>query len=251
MKHINKGKYIVPRVIGWIFMLPLVSTVAFAAYSAVSASITEHNSLAYNVSMGNYERAEKLLKRGVSPDCTADSNKKAADGEQTLLALLCENGGFWDYSGYAVDYEVTDEELAMAKLLIEYGADTEHRTYKHEYDSSQHELVNAADIYQSSDKCGYTPLLYAVRYGHIEYVKLLVESGADVNAADYCGFTPVLTVSDNFDDDDGLEMLEYLLQSGGKTTGVTRFYQDGEFLAQRHRAGSDPWENEKIEELLK
>jgi len=38
---------------------------------------------------------------------------------------------------------------------------------------------------------GFTPLHYAAYEGHLDVVKLLVEAGADVNARDYSNFTPL------------------------------------------------------------
>ena len=40
---------------------------------------------------------------------------------------------------------------------------------------------------------GYTPLNIASENGHTEVVQLLINAGADVNQADYDGYTPLYT----------------------------------------------------------
>ena len=49
--------------------------------------------------------------------------------------------------------------------------------------------VNAIDMY------GWTPLIGASRYGHKDIVELLLKGGADVNAIDKYGRTPLILAS--------------------------------------------------------
>jgi hypothetical protein len=51
-------------------------------------------------------------------------------------------------------------------------------------------LDKGADV-NARDKYGWTPLHEAASYGHLDIVKLLVERGADVNARDKDGRTPL------------------------------------------------------------
>ena len=39
---------------------------------------------------------------------------------------------------------------------------------------------------------GWTPLMWAARYGHTDTVKILLDAGADVNAKDESGWTPLI-----------------------------------------------------------
>jgi hypothetical protein len=242
MPYVPSKKYMIPRVIGILCFLPLVGTILLIVYSVVSTKISNYNSLWYNVDNGNYSRAETLLEKGISPDCTVDSNDPAKDGEQTILSVLCENGGFSD----GFDDEETEEELAMIQLLIDYGADIEYVSYRHEKSNYSHTYSEEQDYYQPSDGCGYTPLLYAVRHGNTLCVKLLVKNGADVNVSDYCGFNTVATVADNLSDEDGAEILQYLIEKGASTETVTNFGQTNEFLALRNESRG----NEEIERIL-
>lgn len=251
MKRNGKKAFVVPLIFGCVFMLPLVSTIVLFISSVIETKVEHSQSLAYNVSCGNYSQAERLLKKGVSPDCTAESNEPAKDGEQTLLALMCENGGFWDSFDDPKDSDFTEDEEKMFRLLIEYGADVNSVSYRHQKESSNHRVTDEYSYYLPDDECGYTPLMYAVRYRHPEMVKILVENGADVNYRDFCGFTPVMTIADNLDDEDGEEMLLYLIENGATLSGYTEFGQDIAFLAFRQTTATYPFDNDGIIEIIK
>lgn len=228
----KKSKYIVPGIIGGVFMMPLIFVVVFMGYSMVSGAWTMHNSLAVQVQKGNYERVEALLQKGVSPDCTLESNEKAKDGERTVLSYLCECGGFWDDFEDPVDDVVTDEELAMMKLLIDYGADVNAVQYRHarEYESHCYRDANDPYAFRNTDECGYTPFLYAVDSGEMITVQLLVENGADINTADFCGYTAVHRIADFPDDEQYAEMLPYLIEQGADVYAVNNYGQDAGML---------------------
>lgn len=242
--------YIIPRVLSILNFIPLVFIVIFIAAILVNGHVKDNNSLAHNVNIGNYERVEKLLKKGVSPDCTLESNEPAENGEQTLLSVLCENYGFVDEFDTPLDHEVTTEELVMIELLIDYGADIEAVSYKHNKDFKQHYDKDEYSFYQVDDKCGYTPLMYAVKQGSTEIAELLIRKGADVNARDYCGFTPVAIVADNLDDDPGVEILRMLIDNGANIFTSTNFGQSPQWLAYRQTQGSMPLDNDGIREII-
>lgn len=221
----KKAKYIVPGIIGGVFMMPLIFVVAYMEVYMLSSVWTEHNSLAIQVQKGNYERVEKLLQKGVSPDCTLDSNEQAKDGERTILSYLCECGGFWDDFEDPVDDVVTDEELAMMQLLIGYGADVNAVQYRHAKENKSHYYrdVNNPYDFRNTDECGYTPFMYAVDSGDMVTVKLLVENGADVNTADFCGYTAIHLIADFPKDECYAEMLPYLIEQGADVYAVNNY----------------------------
>lgn len=242
----KRKTYLVFRVLGIICMIPLLIVLIMIPYEIITSKIHKHNSLRYHVMQGNFEDVERILESGVSPDCTLESNDPAEPGEQTLLSVLCENG-FTDMGGDPRDDEETEEELKMIQLLIDYGADIESTTYYHEKEATSHQYNEESDYYNSSDKCGYTPLLLAVYNGRIETVKLLVENGADINATDFCGFNAIATVADNMNDQYGVEILAYLLEQGCNKNAVTNYGQTISFLASRHSNGT---KNEEIRKML-
>ncbi|MBQ4282347.1 MAG: ankyrin repeat domain-containing protein [Lachnospira sp.] len=245
-----KKTYLILRIIGCIFMVPLVGIIGLFVHSAISTAIEHKTLLAYSVTTGDYEQAEYLLKKGVNPDCTLESNKLAQNGEQTLLSLLCEKGGFIDALEDPVDDVVTEEELDMIRLLIKYGADLEAVDYIHEKNCEWHEYQEKADYYNRMEGCGYTPLLHAVEGGHYEIVKVLVESGADVEAKGYDGFNVVHIVAEILKDSDGEEMLQYLIDNGARADELTNYMQDAAFLAERHHLSYRDWDNDGIMKII-
>lgn len=246
-----KKRFLIPTIIGSIFLVPFLGMEILFIYSFGATAIEQHTSLGYCVTNGNYERAEKLLKKGVNPDCTLESNKQAGKGEQTLLSILCENGGFIDHFEDPVDYEVTEEEIAMIRLLIKYGADIETVDYRHKEDYEGHKRQIWEDYYNVSDECGYTPLLHAVDGGYEEIVKILVEAGADTNAKGYSGYNAVHIIADDFQDYRGEEMLKYLVENGARVDEITNYGQDAIFLAERNNAGDYEWDNDGILKIIR
>ncbi|MCM1160945.1 MAG: ankyrin repeat domain-containing protein [Roseburia sp.] len=244
-----KKYYLVPKIVGWVFLIPIFLLVGLIAFAYISTSISHHNSLGYQVMHGNYSRAEQIMKKGVSPDCTLESNEPAKPGEQTLLSLLCEKG-FVNTFEESIDEEETEEELKMIQLLIDYGADLESRTYQHNLSYSDHFYHDEPDLYACSDMCGYTPFLYAVYMGNEKTVKLLVENGADIHVEDYCGFNAILTIADNLNDSNGLSLLQYLLEKGCDQNHYTHYYQEANFLSSRHYSSDSEPLNKKMQELF-
>ena len=66
-----------------------------------------------------------------------------------------------------------------------------------------------------------TPLHYAVQNGHKDVLKILVKSGADINALDSCDSSALHLLTEQIDTEnkDGLdECLEYLLEQDSRFT---------------------------------
>lgn len=232
---------IVLKIVGWIFLLPLIGTIVMVCAAMISTKIKLDNSLWYNVNAGNFERVEKLIDNGASPNCTKDSNEPAKDGEISILVSLCMHHGFTTQSGFeeTKDYELTEDEKKMIQLLIDKGADMEYRYYYHtEHDFSNH--------YYSSDGCGSTPLLCAVRHGDFELVKLLVENGADINARDAYGYNAAALVADELRDETGAEIAKYLVDHGAETECTTKLDTDIWFMLWRNTKDG----NDKIAEIF-
>jgi ankyrin repeat protein len=61
-----------------------------------------------------------------------------------------------------------------------------------------------------------TPLIDAVKYGHIERAKTLIESGADVNAKDKIGNTPLIEAAGRFD----VDLVELLIARGANVNAM-------------------------------
>ncbi len=212
-------------ILGSVLMLPLLISLIYVGSVKFDDWQRNHNSLVYNVNHGNYARVEALLKEGANPDCTLH-NLPADEGKKALLSYMCENNGFMDEFDNPVDASLTREEREMMQLLIDYGADVNRVDYDHAKESAVHKTLSEADYDSNTDACGFTPLMYAVRSGDSMTVQFLVENGADVNAADYCGYTPVHIAVSCLDGRSGAYMLEYLIEQGADVTAVTNYGQD-------------------------
>lgn len=231
----------VTKILAWVCMMPLIGSIVFLCAAFVSGRIYDKESLPHNILSYNYEQSEKILKSGVTPDCNTYGNNEATYSDRTLLYTLCTKP----------EDEETEKRLQMAELLLEYGADIEYRPFYHgENDDRHFPSGDEYDIYETTDHCGETALLCAVRSGNLESVKFLVEHGADVNACDYCGFNALNIAADYLEDEEGLEIVKYLIEHGADAKNITNFGQSAVWLAERQRSGTDPYENDEILALL-
>ena len=131
------------------------------------------------------ELAELLIKKGYI------LNKIYRNG-QTPLMTVCE--------GIKPDSERNSEYIQMAKLLLKYGADPnltsggpveQETALMMTLENSNNDMArvlieNGADV-NASDAAGITPLMIAARRGNVEGVAMLLKRGAAVNACDQDG----------------------------------------------------------------
>ena len=167
-------------VLGILFLLPIISVMAVSVKSHIKYS----KNLCYQLKFGTAKDVERLLLKGVSPECERghlDKNVMAENADYTVLFYLCD------------DQEVPEHAEKM-ELLIKYGADINRTVNCCDYTPEEH----LGDTYQEevgyNDRCGLTPLMEACHASNYEAVKILLEHGADVNARDYCGETPLIYV---------------------------------------------------------
>ena len=226
----KKKFYLIPKIIGCLCMVPLVGSITFVVGAIIVTNVKQQSSLAYHVMNNDIKGTERLLKKGVSPDCTLESNSPAENGEQTLLSILCEKG-FTDLTGHEKDGDPKDE-LAMIELLLDYGADTEVVHYFHEKDDPCHGYEDEMSVYKANDRCGSTPLLDAVYVGKTDVVEVLLEHGADVNAKDFSGYN-AMNVAAEFLDDSNMDIVNLLMEYGCDPGNVTNFKQSSFFLVYR------------------
>jgi hypothetical protein len=75
---------------------------------------------------------------------------------------------------------------------------------------------------------GYTALHYAILYGHVEAVALLLESGADPNLEDLHGTKPLehCALTDALDGLAALEVTQLLLRSGAHAIETAKTYAE-------------------------
>lgn len=243
--------YVLFRVLGGIFSFPLVAVTVLLIAAVIADTVHKTTSLSYNVYRLNTTRVERILRMGVTPDCTEESNAHAQNGEPTLLYQLVTYDYDTRLSSQNLTYEeYKEKEIEMMRLLIKYGADVNYVTYNHDKNYPEHQLTDDYSMYNSSDECGSTPLMAATYRADLNVIKLLVENGADVNAVDYCGYNVIDIVADNLNDEQGYEIYKYYIEQGVDPNNATNFNQNAAWLAFRQSVGSSPLKNDKIRASL-
>ena len=236
---------LVLRIFGTIFMVPLIMAAGFMAYTTISSKIENYNNLGYAVQSGNVEEAERLLKKGIDPDCAITSKEHVKEGQDTILLSVVSCGK--DYAKWRKPE--MEERLKIAKLLIQYGADVNAVHIPKDCENS-HIYEDEPDQYARYDTCGFTPIMYAVEEGNPEMIRLLVENGADLQAVDKCGYNVLCVAADNYSDSpEELQIITYLLDHGADPDVETNYRQDVPFLAYRHVTNGER-ENHRVWEML-
>jgi ankyrin repeat protein/truncated hemoglobin YjbI len=171
-------------------------------------------------------------------------------GSIEAVKLLLERGAeVKRHSGKLLTLAVVMNRVDLAKLLIEHGADVERTVFLGRLDDAErpvadlliahgkkvpdwmlpracrpdvssnelHRVTVLLDYGASLDdrgRYGLTALHYAVRGGKLPLIKLLLERGAEVNALDADGLTPLLHLSKTRSKADPIPVLELLAASG-------------------------------------
>jgi uncharacterized protein len=148
---------------------------------------------------GNAAVIERLLNAG------ADANAVSTEGETALMTasrtgnvaaikvLLARGADVnakenW-HGETALMWAVSEKHAAAARELIAKGADVNARSNVNKW-----ERQNSAEPREKwLPLGGLTPLEFAARDGCVDCIPVLVEAGADINAADQDGITPLLS----------------------------------------------------------
>ena len=127
---------------------------------------------------GDVEKVSGLIDQGVAMDVPGDN------GETPLILAIL--GG----------------QPAVVDLLIEKGADLRARNsggftalhaaaYVGDVDTASKLLGKGAIVNDQENKAEVTPLSVAAEEGHVEMARVLVEHGADLEAVERNGYTPL------------------------------------------------------------
>ncbi len=213
----KKKKAIVPTilmVLGALFMAPFLIMWIYSIYGTANIVDRRAGSLMHQVEFGTVEDVERLLAEGAP----AESDILHDDGN-----VMVEAGGRSVFSFITYASRIPERSEKM-QLLIDYGADIERRVYKCDGTRDEHASEND---YENPDGCGTTPLMMACRAGVLEAVEVLLENGADVNAVDHYGKTPLVYVveckSTLYPEDIQVEIVKLLLEYGADKEVVGRY----------------------------
>jgi ankyrin repeat protein len=184
---------------------------------------------------GNAAIIEKLLKAG------ADANAVSSEGETALMTaartgnvdavkVLLAHGAdvnareTW-HGETALMWAVSQKHAAAARELIAKGADVNARSTTNKW-----ERQNSAEPREKwLPLGGLTVLEFAARQGCVDCVPVLVQAGADINAVDQDGITPLLSAMIN----GHYDVANVLIEKGANPniadrTGRTPLYSAGD-----------------------
>src|SRR5437867_872286 len=151
--------------------------------------------------VGNVALIEALLKAGADPNAAFGEGETPlmtaartgrVDTVKMLLTFGADPNTREGWRGQtALMWAAGENHADVAKLLIELRADLNARSTRYEFPN----LVGGnGGIIHDRAEGGLTALFFAARQGAIEAGKVLVDAGADVNAAEpQYGFTPMQT----------------------------------------------------------
>ncbi|MCH5196498.1 MAG: hypothetical protein J1F28_07280 [Oscillospiraceae bacterium] len=186
VKRVKTKNELKPRGLALIIMGAIVflpggiifgSRVVRSVTQAVTQATDEYNDIRHQLFKGSVEDVERLLKKGVNA-------KGESYTREDITSLL----------GDAADYSIIIPDSAeKAELLIEYGADV-NKVMCHRCDPDHSRY--------RSDLCSATPVLFACDTPNYDMLKALIDSGGDVNAVDYYGYSALDIVERNIIDAD-------------------------------------------------
>lgn len=232
----KKGKsYKGFQITGIVCIIPIVLMIIYGEVKNKKDEINTNNLLSYQLFHGNYDKAEELIENGVSPDSALYENRIAKDGEHTILISLCAKNYLYNPKFEGLVNENNRKEFIT--FLLDHGADPDKEIYLHARGYEEHSYEGAS-WRKRSDRCGCTPLMYAIMCGDLDTAELLIEKGADVNAIDYCGYNAAAIVVSELRKDDAKQFLE-LLNKNGCDMNVMTNYQLTTKEMYENRFGTD------------
>jgi Ankyrin repeats (3 copies) len=185
---------------------------AFDRAEARTRALREPSAESLAIWMGNPSRVAYLIAHGAKPEPVKQGAKSplqvAAWTTPANVRLMLDLGAIIDYQdrlGYtALAYAVQDEKnkpedrTAIVALLLSRGASVKIRNEAGETPlrfavrdpQSVGQLIAAGAEIDAADRIGCTPLYHAVSWGYAETVRRLLDAGADPNRKTLSGDSP-------------------------------------------------------------
>jgi hypothetical protein len=189
--------------------LEAVKLLLAAGANAKAANRYEVTALSEAANSGNGPMIEALVKAG------ADPNAAFGEGETPLMtaartgslagvkALLAAGAKVNDKDAYrgqtALMWAVAENHPEVAKALIGAGANVNAQSTLYDFNFRKVATGGTQAVYSRG---GLTAMMFAARQGSIDCAKVLLDAGADINAAEPdFGFTPLLEAifNDHYD----------------------------------------------------
>jgi ankyrin repeat protein len=160
---------------------------------------------------------DKLLKAGADPNTAQPEGETALmtaarTGSLDAVKLLLNHGAHvnakenWRGQS-ALMWAVAENHPDVVQLLIQRGADVNVRSRVFDYNSLQ---PKQGSVPMNYPRGGFTPLLFAARQGDLADTQTLLRAKADINLADPDKTTPLLEAILNFH----FDLAQYLLDHG-------------------------------------
>ena len=196
--------------------LTLVDLLLDAGADVSAANRYGVQSIALAAENGNAATLERLLEAGADPNTSLPGGETAlmtaarggdTDGVRVLLVNGADPNAKESLRGQtALMWAAARNNAAAIHILAELGGDISART--------DNPPRSPGRTFSDPPSTGFTPLLFAVRGGHIDAVRVLLEVGADVNDPLSDGQSALVVASANAH----WELTDYLLDRGADPT---------------------------------
>ena len=224
---------------------------------------------------GNRALVAQLLGEGANPNAAQATGETplmtcARTGKAEAVRLLLDQGATVDAKESERDqtalmWAVAQSHSETVKVLIEHGADVNatsatvsvHTPYIINSDSGHLYDFYNENVYLPEVKGGFTPLMFAAQAGDLESARILLEAGADVNAATRNDGSALVQATINGQEKAAL----FLLENGADPNapdgyGLTALHwavQEGlTTLVSRPRASNDRlWVHQNMPDLIR
>lgn len=192
-----------------------------ARYEERTKDLSEvEKNLLLAVSNGNLDEVEKLLEIGVNPYISKPNGKNAFQkaakkNNLPLLTLLYEKSSVQYKSKYDFPFTCNAElieEITLLRLARAFKIG-DLREVKHIFEGSNSQQIDVSDV----DTEGNTYLHRACKNNRFDIVQYFISQGADVNAINYKGETPLMV---SMNEGEQAELIVRVLLTHNASVGI-------------------------------